>query len=117
MDFPIRSQTDNRQCVLLPVLTDTTAPLFYKITVLFSVVIEFFLNLFKSNNTPNARLNHPFSSLLIGLMGLCFAAITAMQAALPGKKRAPAIFGASARATGSNVAAAKPDPCLARPCA
>lgn len=78
--------------MLLPLLTDTTAPLFYKIIVSFSVVIEFFLNLFKSNNTPNARLNHPFTSLLIGEMGLCFASIAATQVAPPARKRAACNF-------------------------
>lgn len=92
MDSPIRPQTDNRQPMLLPLLTDTTAPFFYKIIVSFSVVIEFFLNLFKSNNTPNARLNHPFTSLLIGEMGLYFASIAAMRVAPPARKRAACNF-------------------------
>lgn len=42
MDFPIRPQRDNRQPMPLLLLTDTTAPLFYKIIVSFSVAIEFF---------------------------------------------------------------------------
>ena len=92
MDFPIKLQTDNRQPVLLPLLTDTTAPLSYKIIVSFSVVIEFFLSLFKSNNTPNARLNHPSTSLLIGEMGLCFASIAATRAAPPASERAACNF-------------------------
>lgn len=87
MDFPIRPQTANRQPVLLPLLTDTTAPLFYKIIVSFSVAIEFFLNLFKSNNTSNARLNHPFTSLLTGEMGLCFASIAAVRGSTAGEEK------------------------------
>lgn len=42
MDFPIRPQRDNRQPMPLLLSTDTTAPLFYKIIVSFSVAIEFF---------------------------------------------------------------------------
>lgn len=40
MDFSISPQTDHRQPMVLPLLTDTTAPLFYKIIVPFSVVID-----------------------------------------------------------------------------
>lgn len=53
---------------------------FYKIAVSFSVVIGFFLNLFRSNNIPNARLNHPFASLLSWELALCSASIRAVPA-------------------------------------
>lgn len=75
--FSHQTMNGNRRPTALPLLRDPTASLCYKMIVSFSAVTGFFLNLFKSNNSPNAKLNHPFTSLFIGEPRLCFASIAA----------------------------------------